>query len=467
MAKLSQNQEIQQKLSPKQVLEATVLQLNAQFLEQRILEEIESNPALELADYNDDSFDNEEHEDKANELNELDDKKEEETDFDWEELLGDPDDYDYKHYGERVEEYPDMPLRTVKTISDKFLEQLSDINSSDKELEIAEQILGNLDEHGYLNIEPILISDRMNIEEREVIDVMQKIRYLDPPGFGSRNIRECLISQLTVYNDNKLAMRILSDCFEDFSNRRYEKILDSLECSKNELQEAIGVISQLNPHPGNGIEYSEKDFVIPDLCMEEIDGEWSIMLNDSSLSELKISPSYRAMIEKHHNDLEVKQFVKKKIESANWFIDAIEKRKQTIVGVMESILKRQSKFFSNDRRQLVPMVLKDVANDLSIDVSTVSRVTNGRFVQLPWEIKELKTFFSEGIETEDGRNISNTIVRDRVKQIIESEDKQNPLGDEAIARQLNDEGYKIARRTVTKYREYLKYPVSRLRRELE
>ena len=239
------------------------------------------------------------------------------------------------------------------------------------------------------------------------------------------------------------------------------------ECSKNELQEAIGVISQLNPHPGNGIEYSEKDFVIPDLCMEEIDGQWSIMLNDSSLSELKISPSYRAMIEKHHNDLEVKQFVKKKIESANWFIDAIEKRKQTIVGVMESILKRQPKFFNNDRRQLVPMVLKDIANDLSIDVSTVSRVTNGRFVQLPWEIKELKTFFSEGIETEDGRNISNTIVRDRVKQIIESEDKQNPLGDEAIAKKLNDEGYKIARRTVTKYREYLKYPVSRLRRELE
>ena len=466
MAKLSQKQELQQKLSPQQVLQATLLQLNAQVLEQRILEEMEKNPALELVELDDEPLqENTDMEESVDEINEL-DEKEEETDFEWEELLGDPDEYEYRQPRDKNDEQVEMPLRMVKTISDRFIEQLRDINASEEELAIAEQIMGNLDEHGYLNIEPVLISDRMGIEEGEVLQIMEKIRNLDPPGFASQNIRECLISQLTAYRDNDLAMTILNDHFEDFGQRRYERIMDAVKCSKDDLQEAMTVISQLNPHPGGGIEYSEKDFVIPDLCMEEIDGQWVISLNDSSLPELKVSPSYVKMIQDHEDNAEVRQFVKQKIESARWFIDAIQQRKQTIVNVMESILNRQPKFFNSDKRELIPMVLKDVAEDISMDISTISRVTNGRFVQLPWEIRELKSFFSEGISTEAGEDVSNTVVKDRVSQIIEDEDKQHPLGDETITEMLNKEGFQIARRTVTKYRENLKYPVARLRREL-
>jgi len=254
--------------------------------------------------------------------------------------------------------------------------------------------------------------------------------------------------------------------FENFGQRKYEKIIEKLGCTKEALQESITVISQLNPHPGDGFEYSEKDFVIPDICVEKTDDGWKISSNDSSLPPLRVSKSYKQMLTDYSDDTEVKQFVKQKIESAKWFIGAIQQRKKTIVHVMESIIHRQKLYFDSDKRQLVPMVLKDIAADIEMDISTISRVTNGRFAQLPWEIKELKTFFSEGISTQSGDNVSNTVVKDRVLEIIQNENKQQPLGDEEIKAILVKEGFQIARRTVSKYRENLKFPVARLRREL-
>ena len=467
MAKLSLNQELQQKLTPQQILQANLLQLNAQVLEQRILEEIEKNPALELIELEGESNTekNDSEELPSEDLSEIDDRSEE-TDFEWEELLGDPDEYEYKQYKNLQDEVFDMPLHTSKSITDKLIEQLQDINATEQELEIAVQILGNLDEHGYLNIEPVLISDRMGIEENQVLSVMGEIRDLDPPGFASQNIRECLIAQLKKYKENELAEEILENHFELFTQRKYEKITEKLNCEKESLQKAITVISQLNPHPGDGIEYSEKDFVIPDLCVEKIDDKWQVITNDSSLPPLRISQSYTQMLSDYEDNSEVRQFVKQKIESAQWFIDAIHQRKRTIVLVMESIIRRQKFYFASDERKLSPMILKDVANDIGMDISTISRVTNSRFVQLPWEIKELKTFFSEGISTKSGKEVSNTVVKNRVKEIIDSENKESPLGDEDITKLLNKEGFKIARRTVTKYRESLKFPVARLRREL-
>ena len=469
IAKLSQHQELQQKLSPQQILQASLLQLNAQVLEQRILEEIEKNPALELAEIDEE----ENREEVAEEIDEdspeeLDEKDAEivESDFDWEELMGDPDEFEIRQPKDQNETQVEMPLHTTKTITDRLLEQLRDINASDGELKIAEQILGNLDEHGYLNIEPVLISDRMGIEEKEILSVMDNIRDLDPPGFASQNMRECLIAQLKKYRDNDLAMNILVKHFDDFSQRKYEKIMEKLDCTKEAIQESITVISQLNPHPGEGFEYSEKDFVIPDICVEKSDEGWQITSNDSSLPPLRVSGSYKKMLADYRDDTEVRQFVMQKIESAKWFIDAIQQRKKTIVHVMESIIHRQKIYFDSDKRQLVPMVLKDVAADIEMDISTISRVTNGRFVQLPWEIKELKTFFSEGISTQSGADVSNTVVKDRVFEIIQNENKQQPLGDEEITAILVKEGFQIARRTVSKYRENLKFPVARLRREL-
>jgi len=468
VAKISQSQELQQKLSPQQILQASLLQLNAQVLEQRILEEIEKNPALELAEIDEEGSRDEVSEESDDSPEELDEKDAEivESDFDWEELMSDPDEFEVRQPIDQNEAQLEMPLHTTKTISDRFIEQLRDINASDVDLKIAEQILGNLDEHGYLNIEPVLISDRMGIEEKEVLRVMDRIRDLDPPGFASQNMRECLISQLKKYRDNDLAMNILVEHFDDFSQRKYERIMEKLDCTKEAIQESITVISQLNPHPGEGFEYSEKDFVIPDICVEKSDEGWQITSNDSSLPPLRVSGDYKKMLTDYGDDTEVKQFVTQKIESAKWFIEAIQQRKETIVHVMESIIKRQKNYFDSDKRQLVPMVLKDVAADIQMDISTISRVTNGRFVQLPWEIKELKTFFSEGISTQSGMDVSNTVVKDRVLEIIQNENKQQPLGDEEITAILVKEGFQIARRTVSKYRENLKFPVARLRREL-
>ena len=469
MAKLSQHQQLQQKLTPQQILQASLLQLNAQVLEQRILQEIEQNPALELAEIDDgenmeESTENDEEE-SPEELDET-DTEIVESDFDWEELMSDPDEFEIRQPKDQNEIQVEMPLHTTKTITDRLLDQLRDINASEDELKIAEQVLGNLDEHGYLNIEPVLISDRMGLEESEVLSVMDNIRDLDPPGFASQNMRECLVAQLKKYGDNDLAMNILVKHFEDFGQRKYEKIIEKLGCTKADLQDSITVISQLNPHPGDGFEYSEKDFVIPDICVEKSDEGWQITSNDSSLPPLRVSGSYRQMLVDYNDDKEVRQFVKQKIESAKWFIEAIQERKKTIVHVMESIIHRQKSYFETDKRQLVPMVLKDIAADIEMDISTISRVTNGRFVQLPWEIKELKAFFSEGISTQSGDDVSNTVVKDRVNEIIQNENKQQPLGDEEIRIILVKEGFQIARRTVSKYRENLKFPVARLRREL-
>jgi len=469
MAKLSQHQQLQQKLTPQQILQASLLQLNAQVLEQRILQEIEQNPALELAEIDDgenmeESTENDEEE-SPEELDET-DTEIVESDFDWEELMSDPDEFEIRQPKDQNEIQVEMPLHTTKTITDRLLDQLRDINASEDELKIAEQVLGNLDEHGYLNIEPVLISDRMGLEKSEVLSVMDNIRDLDPPGFASQNMRECLVAQLKKYGDNDLAMNILVKHFEDFGQRKYEKIIEKLGCTKADLQDSITAISQLNPHPGDGFEYSEKDFVIPDICVEKSDEGWHITSNDSSLPPLRVSGSYRQMLVDYNDDKEVRQFVKQKIESAKWFIEAIQERKKTIVHVMESIIHRQKSYFETDKRQLVPMVLKDIAADIEMDISTISRVTNGRFVQLPWEIKELKTFFSEGISTQSGDDVSNTVVKDRVNEIIQNENKQQPLGDEEIRIILVKEGFQIARRTVSKYRENLKFPVARLRREL-
>ena len=467
MSKISQNQELQQKLTPQQILQASLLQLNAQVLEQRILTEIEQNPALELLEIDEipeqnvDSLSDETSDESDNIDTEI-----VESDFDWEELMGDPDEFEVGQPKQEAETKLDMPAFATKTITDKLLDQLRDINANEKDLEISEQILGNLDEHGYLNIEPVLISDRFDVDENYVLNLMEKIRHLDPPGFASQNMRECLLAQLKKYRDDDLAMKILENHFDDFGQRRYEKIISELGCSKDDLQESISIISQLNPHPGEGLEYSDKDFVIPDICMDKTDDGWQITTNDSSLPPLQISDSYKKMLSDNSNSSEVRQFVKQKIDSAKWFIDAVQERKNTILSVMESIVRRQKDYFNSDKRQLVPMVLKNIAEDINMDISTVSRVTNGRFVQLPWEIKELKTFFSEGISTQSGESVSNTIVRDRVFQIINDENKQKPLTDEDITLKLRKEGYEIARRTVSKYRENLRFPVARLRREL-
>ena len=458
MPKISQKLSLKQQLSPQQVLQASLLQLNLPLLEQRILQELELNPALEMMELPDEVENEENPEEKL--------ESEEEIEFEWEELLGVNDDFEYPKTQIKAEEERESPLVSQETMSEKILKQVQDCNVDNKSLRIAEEVLGNLDEQGYLTIEPMLISDRIQVEEEEVLDVMHLIQRLDPPGLASVNMQDCLLAQAEVRNENNVAIVILRDYFDDFVNHRYEKIMENISCSKDDLNEAMEFIARLNPSPRDDQTLTKQNIVVPDIAVEDRNGKFYVVVQDGTLPEIRVSRAYINMLNDHKDQKDVRTFVKKKLESATWFVDAVEQRKMTIQRVMESIIKRQPDYFHSEKRRLQPMILKDIANDIEMDISTVSRVTNGKYVQLPWEIKELKTFFSEGIKTDAGDDVSNTQVKTRLKEIIDNEDKQNPIGDEELTNRLQDEGYKIARRTITKYREQLKFPTARLRRKI-
>ena len=458
MPKISQKLSLKQQLSPQQVLQASLLQLNLPLLEQRILQELELNPALEMMELPDEVENEENPEEKL--------ESEEEIEFEWEELLGVNDDFEYPKTQIKAEEERESPLVSQETMSEKILKQVQDCNVDNKSLRIAEEVLGNLDEQGYLTIEPMLISDRIQVEEEEVLDVMHLIQRLDPPGLASVNMQDCLLAQAEVRNENNVAIEILRDYFDDFVNHRYEKIMENISCSKDDLNEAMEFIARLNPSPRDDQTLTKQNIVVPDIAVEDRNGKFYVVVQDGTLPEIRVSKAYINMLNDHKDQKDVRSFVKKKLESATWFVDAVEQRKMTIQRVMESIIKRQPDYFHSEKRRLQPMILKDIANDIEMDISTVSRVTNGKYVQLPWEIKELKTFFSEGIKTDAGDDVSNTQVKTRLKEIIDNENKQNPIGDEELTNRLKDEGYKIARRTITKYREQLKFPTARLRRKI-
>jgi len=458
MPKISQKLSLKQQLSPQQVLQASLLQLNLPLLEQRILQELELNPALEMMELPDEVENEENPEEKL--------ESEEEIEFEWEELLGVNDDYEYPKTKIKAEEERESPLISQETMSEKILKQVQDCNVDNKSLRIAEEVLGNLDEQGYLTIEPMLISDRIHVEEEEVLDVMHLIQRLDPPGLASVNMQDCLLAQAEVRNENNVAIEILRDYFDDFVNHRYEKIMENISCSKDDLNEAMEFIARLNPSPRDDQALTKQNIVVPDIAVEDRNGKFYVVVQDGTLPEIRVSKAYINMLNDHKDQKDVRTFVKKKLESATWFVNAVGQRKMTIQRVMESIIKRQPDYFHSEKRRLQPMILKDIANDIEMDISTVSRVTNGKYVQLPWEIKELKTFFSEGIKTDAGDDVSNTQVKTRLKEIIDTEDKQNPIGDEELTNRLKDEGYKIARRTITKYREQLKFPTARLRRKI-
>jgi len=460
MAKLSYKQTLQQKLTPRQILQASILQLNLPLLEQRILKELEHNPALEIID------DSESLLDEEVTVDEIDNSDDEEIDFDWEELIGEHEEFENPPLRSFDEEMPETPLVSKESFVDMYTRQLEDTNATEKELLIAEQVLGNLDSQGYLTIDPHLISDRLDIEVDGVINIMYKIQRLDPPGVASRNMQECLFAQAEYRNENKLAIIILRDFFDDIANHRYEKIIKSLKCSKAHFNEAMEFISKLNPSPRDDQLALDKDIIIPDIAVEDKGGKYHVIINETSLPNLRVNSSYLKMLNTHKKERDVLKFIKDKIESANWFVEAIKDRKKTITKVMESIIKKQSNYFYKSDRVLEPMILKDIASDLNLDISTISRVTNGKYVQLPWGIKELKSFFSEAVRTQSGEEISNTQVRNRLEEIISQENKNNPMNDQELTEKLFAEGYKIARRTVTKYREQAKIPTARLRRKI-
>lgn len=459
---LQQTQKLALHLSPQQILQSSILQLNSLMLEERILAELEQNPALEMG----------EQDIPAGSDDEPETPEQEEEEIDWEDLLNSPEDYNVSRFEDHSKEKVEVQLAASEEFVEGLSRQLVDLGLSDKELEVADELLGNINGEGYLTVEPLLVADRLQVTEEVVEEVRSAIMHLNPAGVGALDLQECLLAQLDVSNEQnppglELAVKIVTHHFEDFANRRYRRIMGALGCSEEDLQEAIGIITRLNPKPGVGGTTVVGEYIVPDLLVEEQDGKWVIALNDAMRPELNISPAYVNMLSSGKKlDSETRQFVRHKVEAARWFIQAVQQRRETMLRVMQAIITRQEEFFRKGSGHLKPMVLKDIAEDVGMDISTISRVTNGKYVQTPHQIYELKYFFTEGMTTDQGEEVSTRIIKEALQKIIDGEDKQKPLNDEALAQQLNEQGYPVARRTVAKYREQLKIPVARLRKEL-
>ena len=448
MTTLIQKQSLRQSLSPQQVIQANILQLNISVLEKKILDELESNPLLESSVTEDESVEG---------LDGL----ESEVEYDQ-----DPDEfepsniYDNKNFQDR-----EIPIRDQLDFIEGLVQQLDAYKFNNWQRDVAEEILWNLDENGYLSVDIVLIADRYERTDKEVLSVLEKIQQLDPPGIAARDLQECLKIQLIDKQDTTI-FHIVMNYFDDFANHRYEKIKKELNVDDSTLSKFIDEIAKLDPYPGKGKIGKESETVIPDLLIVQQDGKWKIIINDSNVPELSISNEYVSMLKKSDISSDAKKYLKEKFDSASWFIQAIQQRHDTLSKVMQSIIERQSNFFEGEVGNLIPMKLQDIADDIKMDISTISRSTRGKYVDTPYGIFELKSFFSDGYIINSGEEVSTNTIKDLLKQLIDAEDKKTPLTDTNLTKELNRKGYPVARRTVAKYREQLHFPVARLRRQL-
>jgi RNA polymerase sigma-54 factor len=469
---------LQQKQSPQQVLLSTLLQLPVLRLEQRIKQELELNPLLELETELDEELEQEEDEEiklkeekkedpeEKIDPNEKEPELQEKEEIDWDTVLNDEDNYEIKLPREQPEEDIEHPEPAPVTLMDHLMEQLHLAPLSPLEMQIGEYLLWCVDDVGYLTNEAEAVAENFNVSVEAVEKVLDVIHHFDPVGIGARNLRECLLIQLEdkVPRD-EYAVRMLRECYEDFSNKRYEKIAKKLEIPLEQVKQIMETVSKLNPKPGERNVSEGENVVVPDVVVENVDDKLQVHLNDWNMPRLRINESYKQLLkEKDKVNKETRDYIRQRLESARWLINSIYQRRSTILRVMESIVKRQREFFEKGKEFLKPMILKDIADDVSLDISTVSRVTSGKYVQTDYGIYELKYFFSERMETADGDDVSNKIIKEKIKDIIEKEDTKKPFNDEDISDMLRKDGFIVARRTVAKYREQSSIPVARLRR---
>lgn len=492
----SLQQKLLQKLSPQQIQLMKLLQVPTANLEERIKEELEENPALEVTDEEGDY----EEKDEFADNNSTDEEYESEDDRDKDDLYenidisdyvqeGDDDIADYKlrddNYGEQ-EEKTTMPYKVETSFYEVLEAQLGMLNLDERQFKIAEQIIGSIDEDGYLRRDTSAIVDdlafRQNIEtdEREVEGLIERIQHFDPAGVCARTLQECLLLQLERQHDEgkdvELAMQALTKYFDEFTKKHYEKIQRGLNLDDDGLREVMLQITKLNPKPGGNVGEINKaeSYIVPDFFIYNNGGKLELTLNSKNAPELRISEGYRDMLKeydrgakKDRRQKEAVLFIKQKIDAAKWFIDAIKQRQHTLLSTMTAIMNHQYDFFlTGDETTLRPMILKDIAEKTDLDISTVSRVANSKFVQTEFGTYRLKFFFSESLTTDTGEEVSTREVKKILSDLIEAEQKKKPLSDERLTELLQERGYNIARRTVAKYREQLNISVARLRKEL-
>ncbi|MEX1001148.1 MAG: RNA polymerase factor sigma-54 [Crocinitomicaceae bacterium] len=483
MLKQTLSHKLLQKLSPQQIQLMKLLQVPTMELEQRIKEEIEENPALEEG-----AEEKEEREDDYEE--DSGEVTEAQEDFDINDYLDD----DLPQYKTSIsnqgrdDDEKAVPISGGTSFHDILKSQMGLRKMTEKERIIAENIIGNIDDDGYLRreieaiVDDLAFTQNVICTEEEVEDVLFLVQDFEPAGVGARDLRECLLLQLERNHSGEIpvytAKKILEKSFNEFTKKHYEKIKTKFEIGDDDLKEAIEEITRLNPKPGNSLKESTNSTniqqIIPDFILTEEEGELQLSLNSRNAPQLKVSRSYEKMLRNYaegakssKSDKEALTFVRQKLDAAKWFIDAIQQRQQTLMFTMKAILDYQEEYFkTGDETNLRPMILKDIADIVGMDISTISRVANSKYIQTPFGIMSLKYFFSESLSTSSGEEVSTREVKKILEGAIENEDKKKPLTDQKLTDLLKEKGYNIARRTVAKYREQLNIPVARLRKEL-
>jgi len=482
MLKQQLQQKLQQKLSPAQIQVIKMLEVPTLELEERIRQELEENPALEEGaeqtaeseideDFGDDGGNND--------------------DFDPEEYMSDDDIPDYKlkaNNTSKDDKHEDIPFTAGMTFHEFLIDQVGLLNLSEKERLLTEYVIGNIDEEGYLRREPeamvddIVFQAGIQTSDEEMYKVINYVRQLDPPGVCASCLQECLLLQLERKDQTlsvKLAKTLVKDYFEEFSKKHYEKIQRGLEMDDTMLKKVMNEITHLNPKPGNAwsgnVLEKSMSTIVPDFILENDENHLTVHLNNSNIPELRVSNTYNNMFQdyagnKQNQNREMKDavmFVKQKIDSARWFIDAIKQRQQTLLNTMMAIVEFQKAFFiEGDDTYLKPMILKDIADITGLDISTISRVSNSKYIQTEFGIFPVKYFFSESMTNDSGEEVSTREIKQILQECIANEDKHKPINDDALAEVLKTKGYIIARRTVAKYREQLNIPVARMRKEI-
>ena len=478
---------LSQKLSPQQIQLMKLIQLPTQAFEQRLKQELEENPALESGKEDtqnefDDDFDNT-HDEDYNDSETIDS-----GDINVDEYLSDDEIPDYRTQANNYsadDEEKTMPYAAGTSFTQHLVNQLNTYRLNDDERDIAEFLVGSVDESGYIRrelsdiMDDLAFTQNVYTTEENIESVLKIVHQLDPAGVGARNLQECLSIQLhrkEQLPNVALATNIIDRAFEQFTKKHYKKLLQKFDVSEEQLKDAIHEIERLNPKPGGSYAGNNRivEHVVPDFAIKIVDGNLELTLNGRNAPELHVSREYNNMLkgykdskDKSKSQKDAVLFIKQKLDAAKWFIEAIKQRQQTLFVTMSSIMHYQKEYFlTGDERKLKPMILKDIADEIDMDVSTVSRVANSKYVDTPYGTKLIKEFFSESMTNDQGEEVSTREIKKILETVIEEENKKKPLTDEALAKILKEKGYPIARRTVAKYREQLDIPVARLRKKI-
>ena len=488
MLKHSLQFKLSQKLSPQQIQLMKLIQLPTQAFEQRLQEELVENPALEESaaedDYNtDDDFGNE-----TDDYDDYDNDQIDAGDINIDEYLSNDETPDYKYQSNNYsddDEDKTMPIAAAVSFHQDLINQLNTFILNDSERIIAEFLVGSIDDMGYIRrtvqdiVDDLAFTQGIYTDEPTVERILQLVQELEPVGVGARDLQECLLLQLKHKTPSEavdLAINLINDQFEAFSKKHYDKLLQKFDVTQQELKKAINEIEKLNPKPGGSYDGNQKmvEHVVPDFTIRIVDGELELLLNGRNAPELHVSKDYQEMLQsykdtsdKSNAQKDAVQFIKQKLDSAKWFIDAIKQRQETLYVTMNAIMHYQQEYFlDGEETKLRPMILKDIADMVGLDISTVSRVANSKYVDTPYGTKLIKDYFSESMTNDQGEEVSTIEIKNILQQVIAEEDKQKPFPDDQLAEILKEKGYPIAGRTIAKYREQLDIPVARLRKKI-